>query len=196
MNIPGRFDVETMGSDTLEYNDAAMKPSKFDRILQAGVLALTVGLILVLYSSIHEKLVNVGDSAPNFTITAENGRPISLSNFGGKVLVLNFWATWCPPCVEEMPSLNKFAAAFKDKGVVVLGVSVDKDANAYKQFIRQLDPAFLTVRDPEMKINLEYGTVQYPETYIINSQGKVVNKIISSANWTDDKMVNYVQSLL
>jgi peroxiredoxin len=170
--------------------------TKLDRVLQAGVLALTVCLILVLYSSMHEKLVNVGDSAPEFSITAENGRPVSLSNFGGKVLVLNFWATWCPPCVDEMPSLNRFAAQFKDKGVVVLGVSVDKDANAYKQFIRQFDPAFLTARDPDQKINQEYGTVQYPETYIINAQGKVVNKIISSANWTDDKIVSYVQSLL
>ena len=170
--------------------------SKLDRILQAGILVLTTVLILVLYSTMHENLVNVGDSAPNFTITAENGRPVSLNHFGGKVLVLNFWATWCPPCVEEMPSLSKFAANFKDKGVVVLGVSVDKDANAYKQFVRNLDPAFLTARDPDMKINLEYGTVQYPETYIINAQGKVVNKIISSANWTDDKMVSYVQSLL
>jgi cytochrome c biogenesis protein CcmG, thiol:disulfide interchange protein DsbE len=188
--------VETAESDTLKYNDAVMNRSTLDRILQAGILVLTTGLILVLYSSIHEKLVNVGDSAPNFTITAENGKPVSLSNFGGKVLVLNFWATWCPPCVEEMPSLNKFAADFKDKGVVVLGVSVDKDAAAYKNFIRNLDPAFLTARDPDMKINLEYGTVQYPETYIIDSHGKVVNKIISSANWTDDKMVSYVQSLL
>jgi cytochrome c biogenesis protein CcmG, thiol:disulfide interchange protein DsbE len=173
-----------------------MKNSKLDRILQAGILVLVIGLVGVLYNTIHEKIVNVGDSAPNFQVTADNGRPVSLTNFGGKVLVLNFWATWCPPCVEEMPSLNQFAARFKDKGVVVLGVSVDKDAAAYKQFVRNLDPAFLTTRDPDMKINLEYGTVQYPETYIINAQGKVVNKIISSANWTDDKMVSYVQSLL
>ena len=173
-----------------------MKNSKLDRILQAGLLILVAGLVGVLYTTMHERIVNVGDSAPNFSITADNGRPISLTNFGGKVLVLNFWATWCDTCMVEMPSLNQFAAQFKDKGVVVLGVSVDKDANAYKQFVKKLDPAFLTARDPEMKINLEYGTVQYPETYIINSQGKVVNKIISSANWTDDKMVSYVQSLL
>jgi peroxiredoxin len=173
-----------------------MTKSKIDRILQAGILVLLIGLVGMIYTTIHEKLVNVGDSAPDFSITADNGHQVSLSNFGGKVLVLNFWATWCPPCVEEMPSLNQFAAQFKNKGVVVLGVSVDKDAAAYKNFVRNLDPAFLTARDPEMKINLEFGTVQYPETYIINSQGKVVNKIISSANWTDDKMVSYVQSLL
>jgi cytochrome c biogenesis protein CcmG, thiol:disulfide interchange protein DsbE len=179
-----------------KYKVLVMKNSKLDRILQAGILVLVIGLVGVLYSSIHEKIVNVGDSAPDFKVTAENGRPISLTNFGGKVLVLNFWATWCDTCMVEMPSLNQFAARFKDKGVVVLGVSVDKDANAYKQFVRKLDPAFLTARDPDNKINLEYGTVQFPETYIINAQGKVVQKIISSANWTDDKMVNYVQSLL
>ena len=185
-----------MDSDTLKYNDPVMNASKVDRILQAGVLILTAGLVGELYNTMHEKLVNVGDSAPDFSITADNGRPVSLSNFGGKVLVLNFWATWCPPCVDEMPSLNQFAAQFKDKGVVVLGVSVDKDANAYKQFVRKLDPAFLTARDPDQKINLEFGTVQYPETYIINARGKVVNKIISSADWTGDKMMSYVQSLL
>jgi cytochrome c biogenesis protein CcmG/thiol:disulfide interchange protein DsbE len=173
-----------------------MKNAKLDRMLQAGIVILVTGLVGVLYNTIHEKIVNVGDSAPNFNITADNGRTVSLTNFGGKVLVLNFWATWCQTCIEEMPSLNQFAATFKDKGVVVLGVSVDKDANAYQQFVKRLDPAFLTTRDPEQKINLEYGTVQYPETYIINAQGKVVNKIISSQNWTDDKMVNYVQSLL
>jgi cytochrome c biogenesis protein CcmG/thiol:disulfide interchange protein DsbE len=196
MSMPIAFDVESVDSDTLKYNYQPMKNSSIDRTLQVGILVLTVGLMALLYTTIHEKLVNVGDSAPDFTITAENGKPVSLSNFGGKVLVLNFWATWCPPCVEEMPSLSKFAADFKGKGVVVLGVSVDKDSNAYKNFIRSLDPAFLTANDPEQKINLEYGTVQYPETYIIDSHGKVLNKIISSANWTDDKMVSYVQSLL
>jgi len=190
------LDVKSVDSDTLKYNDPAMKNSKVDRILQAGILLLTAGLVGVLYETMHDKLVNVGDSAPDFSITADNGKPVSLTNFGGKILVLNFWATWCPPCVEEMPSLNQFAAQFKGKGVVVLGVSVDKDANAYKQFVRNLDPAFLTARDPDQKINLEFGTVQYPETYIINAQGKVLNKIISSANWTDDKMLSYVQSLL
>jgi cytochrome c biogenesis protein CcmG, thiol:disulfide interchange protein DsbE len=110
--------------------------------------------------------------------------------------VLNFWATWCPPCVEEMPSLNELARRFEGKGLVVLGVSVDKDENAYRQFLTRMKIAFPTARDPEQKINQEYGTVQYPETYIIDAQGKVIDKIISAVNWTDDKMVNHVQSLL
>jgi cytochrome c biogenesis protein CcmG, thiol:disulfide interchange protein DsbE len=173
-----------------------MNKQKVDRILQVGILVLVAGLIGVLYNTIHERIVNVGDSAPAFSITASNGRTITAADFGGKVLVLNFWATWCEPCVDEMPSLNALARRFQDRGLVVLGVSVDKDENAYKQFLTRLKISFPTARDPEQKVNQDYGTVQFPETYIINAQGKVVDKIISAVNWTDDKMVNHVQSLL
>ena len=76
------------------------------------MLLLFVG---VLYSSIHERIVNVGDSAPNFSIQATNGKAMTRSDFGGKVLVLNFWATWCQPCVQELPSLNNLADRFKDQ---------------------------------------------------------------------------------
>jgi cytochrome c biogenesis protein CcmG/thiol:disulfide interchange protein DsbE len=173
-----------------------MGTMKIDRILQGGILVLVAGLIGVLYSTIHERTVNVGDNAPSFSIAATNGRTFTAADFGGKLLVLNFWATWCPPCVEEMPSLNELAQRFQGKGLVVLGVSVDKDENAYRQFLTRMRIGFPTARDPEQKINQDYGTVQYPETYIINAQGKVVDKIISAVNWTDDKMVSHVQSLL
>ena len=79
----------------------------------------------------------MGDTAPEFTITTDNGRTVSPPDFGGKLLVLNFWATWCPPCVQEMPSLNQFQKSLADKGVVVLGISVDKDEKAYKAFLAE-----------------------------------------------------------
>ena len=173
-----------------------MKNSKIDRILQASLAILFLGMVAILYNTIHEKLVNVGDSAPSFAIAADGGRSVSVSNFGGKVLVLNFWATWCAPCVQEIPSLNQLQTRFRDRGLVVLGISVDKDETAYKQFVNRFRLSFLTARDPDQKINNDYGTVQFPETYIIDAKGKVVNKIIGEANWTDDKMVSYVQSLL
>jgi len=79
---------------------------------------------------------------------------------------------------------------------VVLGVSVDKDEKAYQRFLSRAHVAFLTARDPDNKINSEYGTFKFPETYIINRDGKVLSKIISATNWTDDRMTNYVKSLL
>jgi peroxiredoxin len=173
-----------------------MTSVKIDRALRAAIGLLLVVLVYVIYATINERIVVVGDSAPSFSVRTENGKSVSVSDFGGKLLVLNFWATWCPPCVEETPSLSEFAARFSNRGVVVLGVSVDKDEKAYRAFLQQFRPAFLTARDPETKINADYGTFKYPETYIIDSKGKVVQKIIGPANWTDGKMVSYIESLL
>lgn len=173
-----------------------MRNVKVDRLLTGGIGVLLVALVALLYNTLHETVVTVGDSAPSFSVTADNGRSISPANFGGKVLVLNFWATWCAPCVEEIPSLDQLQRRFKNRGLVVLAISVDKDESAYKDFLRRVNVDFLTTRDPAQKISADYGTLQFPETYIIDSRGKIVSKIISATNWTEDKMINYVDSLL
>src|SRR5690242_20675633 len=145
-----------------------MESLKTDKVIRVAIGVLTVALVFAIYIGMHERVVVAGDPAPEFTITADNGRTVSVPNFGGKVLVLNFWATWCPPCVEETPSLSRFAAAYADKGVVVLAVSVDRDEKAYKRFIEKFKPAFMTAR--EDKVHAEYGTFMYPETYIIDAK--------------------------
>ncbi|MFB3826248.1 MAG: TlpA family protein disulfide reductase [Bryobacteraceae bacterium] len=169
---------------------------RLDRILKAGIALLLVLLVFVIYDSLREKVVGVGDTAPGFTITTDAGRTITPASFGGKLLVLNFWATWCPPCVQEMPSLDQFHRELGPKGVVVLGISVDKDANAYRAFLKKAAVGFHTARDPEARINADYGTFKYPETYIIDARGKVVRKFIGPENWTDPNLVRDVRSLL
>ncbi len=173
-----------------------MPTVKTDRFLQLAITALVAMLLFVVYRGFHEKVVEVGDSAPDFSIATDAGHTLSVSNFGGKLLVLNFWATWCPPCVEEMPSLNDFQKRLAGSGVVVLGVSVDKDPAAYRAFLDRAKVTFLTARDPQAKISADYGTFKYPETYIINSNGRVVQKIIGPENWNDERMLSYVRSLL
>ncbi len=150
----------------------------------------------VIKDSFEERMVNVGDKAPNFSITTEKGRTVSVSDFGGKVLVLNFWATWCPPCIQEIPSLHQFAATMKDKGVVVLAVSVDKNEKAYKTFLARARPAFETARDPDANISSDYGTFKWPETYVIDKNGKVVQKLIANQDWMDPQLVNGIKALL
>jgi peroxiredoxin len=173
-----------------------MSSAKTDRILRVAIGLLMGLFVYVLYASIHERLIGVGDSAPNFTIMADNGRPMSPASFGGRLLVLNFWATWCPPCVEETPSLNQFQREMAGSGVVVLGISVDKDEKAYRAFLNRAKVSFLTARDPENRINADFGTFKYPESYVINEKGTVVRKFIGPVNWTDERMINDIKSLL
>jgi cytochrome c biogenesis protein CcmG/thiol:disulfide interchange protein DsbE len=171
-----------------------MQSVKIDRLLRAALVLLLVVFVYVIYGAIHERVIAAGDTAPDFTIRADNGRSVSLPGFGGKLLVLNFWASWCPPCVEETPSLSRFAQEFANKGVVVLGVSVDKNPQAYQVFLQKFNPAFLTVRDS--KLHEDFGTFMYPETYIIDARGKVLQKIAEPADWTDPRITKYIESLL
>ena len=157
-------------------------------------MLLSAVLVFFIYSGIHERVVVAGDSAPDFTITADTGQTVSVPNFKGKLLVLNFWASWCPPCVEETPSLSQFAATYAPKGVVVLGVSVDKDEKAYKNFLQRFKPNFLTAR--EFKAHEDYGTFMYPETYIIDAKGKVLKKLAEPADWMAPDVTRYIDSLL
>jgi cytochrome c biogenesis protein CcmG/thiol:disulfide interchange protein DsbE len=169
---------------------------KSDRILQAALALMMAAFCFALYTSLHETIVNAGDRAPNFSITADGGKTITAREYGGKLLLLNFWATWCPPCVEEVPGLNELARQLGPKGLVILGVSQDKDENAYKQFLARYQVAFLTARQPSEDIQLSYGTIQIPESYLIDQNGKVVEKFISSQPWASPQMIQHVQSLL
>jgi cytochrome c biogenesis protein CcmG/thiol:disulfide interchange protein DsbE len=188
-----------MKSSTASSAAAATLPAqpiggKIDRYLRVGIGLLLIAFVYVIYAAIHERIVVAGDSAPGFTIRTDSGRQISVPNFGGKLLVLNFWATWCPPCVQETPSLSQFAAQFAGKGVVVLGISVDKDEGQYRTFLQRFHPVFETAR--EFKIHEDYGTFMYPETYFIDAHGQVVKKVAEGLDWSDPGLVQYVNSLL
>jgi len=150
----------------------------------------------VVSGTLDVHVTNVGDQAPQFKIVSDSGRTYTRSNFGGKLLVLNFWATWCTPCVQEVPSLDAFQRTLAADGVVVLGVSVDTNENQYKQFLKRFRVRFPTARDPEFNIPTSYGTFQFPETYIIDRNGKVIEKVISARNWMEPDYLQHVKSML
>jgi cytochrome c biogenesis protein CcmG, thiol:disulfide interchange protein DsbE len=137
---------------------------------------------------------HVGTSAPDFTIQ-DSDRKVSLDEFRGKIVVLNFWATWCPPCVDEMPSLVQMQQKMKGKGVEVLAISVDVDQSAYQNFLKSYKIDLLTVRDPSQKSNNLYGTFKFPETYIIDRRGVLRRKFVGPIDWGQPEIVDYLARL-
>ena len=136
----------------------------------------------------------IGSTAPEFTVQ-DGDRKVALSDLHGKIVVLNFWATWCPPCVDEMPSLVHLQQRLKDKGVTVLAVSVDVDEGAYRRFLKDHNIDLLTVRDPDHKSSNLYGTFKYPETYIIDRDGKMRRKFIGEVDWGQAEVVEFLSKL-
>ncbi len=157
---------------------------------------LLAAFVWVIYDSFTEKLVEVGDTGPNFSLTTDTGKKITRDNFGGKILVLNFWASWCQPCVEEIPSLNELQKQLGSSGLVVLGISVDKNKEKYNQFRKRARLVFETALDSEANVSASYGTFKYPETYIMGPDGKVLEKIISNRNWVNDPVFERLKGML
>ena len=136
----------------------------------------------------------IGTAAPDFTVQ-DADRTVTLRDLHGKVVVLNFWATWCAPCVEEMPSLVQLQQRFKDKGLSVVGVSIDVDGDAYRKFLKDYKIDFVTVRDPDQKTSSLYGTFKWPETYIIDRDGIVRRKFIGPVEWSQPEIVDFLSKL-
>jgi peroxiredoxin len=174
------------------------------------VVALgALGLYLALRPRSTRPL-EVGDSAAEFTLplfrnagtdaaTGSDPRPapavIRLSDYRHRVVLVNFWATWCPPCVEEAPSLEKFAEQMRTQGITVVGISVDEDANALEKFLDVFRTSFPIARDPQRALATRYGTFKFPETYILDRDGRVAEKIIGAIDWQDSRIVEYVRAL-
>jgi peroxiredoxin len=172
---------------------AAMSKMNAVKIL---VLLLILGGAAILALRLRQpRSVDVGERAPDFTLPALNRTSLSLHDFGRQVVVLNFWATWCPPCVEETPGLEKFAEQMRAQGITVLSVSVDQDAAALQTFAKQQHLSFPIGRDPDRSVAHRYGTFLFPETYIIDQDGKVAEKLIGPVDWQDPRIITFVQEL-
>jgi cytochrome c biogenesis protein CcmG/thiol:disulfide interchange protein DsbE len=156
------------------------------------VLVCLLGALSGCYSG--KRPARIGSNAPDFTVQDSQNK-VTLSQLRGQVVVLNFWATWCAPCVEEMPSLVDMQRRLKDKGVTVVAISVDVDGNAYRQFVKNHNVNLLTVRDPDQKSNSMYGTSKFPETYIIDRNGVIRRKFMGAVDWTAKDVTDFLSAL-
>lgn len=169
--------------------------SKIARVAIAAVFVLGAAAFYWGHRSKAGPALMVGDRAPDFALAGLDRKAVTLANYRGQVLVLNFWATWCAPCVEEAPSLEKFSAQMQPLGVTVIGVSVDEDVAALEKFVADNRLSFPIARDPGGSLAAHFGTFKFPETYIIDRHGKVAEKIIGAINWQDPRIVDFVRNL-
>jgi cytochrome c biogenesis protein CcmG, thiol:disulfide interchange protein DsbE len=130
--------------------------------------------------------------APMFALN-DGQHTVDLNKFRGRVVILNFWASWCAPCIEELPSLEEMQRDLPQ--VQVVAVSTDEDGTAYERFLTQHSVSLLTVRDGEQRSNAMYGTFRYPETYVIDKNGMIRRKFIGPQEWTSPEIVSYLKKL-
>jgi cytochrome c biogenesis protein CcmG, thiol:disulfide interchange protein DsbE len=133
----------------------------------------------------------VGLIAPDFTVS-DGSTTVHLASYRGRVVLLNFWATWCAPCIEEIPSLVQLQHQMPS--LTILAVSVDEDPDAYSSFIRERHVDFITVRDPSESAPKLFHTDMWPETYLIDRKGVIRAKFIGAQDWTSPAMLQFLRS--
>ena len=165
-----------------------MRQTLLATLLAIGLLAALIGC----YSGGNP--ARIGSNAPDFTVQ-DSDHKVTLSQFRGQVVVLNFWGSFCPPCIEETPSLVQMQKRLKDKGVVVLAVSIDTDDIAYHKFLKDYKINLITVRDGAQKSSSLYGTFGWPETYVIDRNGMIRRKFIGAVDWSSPEITDYLSKL-
>ena len=135
--------------------------------------------------------------APDFTLTDMEGKSVSLSDFRGKVVLLNFWATWCPPCRAEMPSMERLYSEMRDKDFVLLAVNVEENGqNAVSSFVEDIPVSFPILFDSAQKISSIYRVSGIPQTYIIDKEGQIIQQVTGGVAWDSPEVRKYFSSLV
>ena len=141
--------------------------------------------------------IAAGQAAPSFELPRLSGEPpLRLSDLRGKVVLLNFWATWCKPCEDEMPSMERLSQQLKGQPFVLLAVSVDDDAAAVKAFVEKLGLTMPVLLDPGKKVAAAFQAYRFPETLLIDPNGVVAGRFVGPREWDSETYVESIKTLL
>ncbi len=167
-------------------------------VLIIGVILLVGGAYYFSSTSNHElvKTVVAGDVAPDFELEDTKGIKVSLASLRGKIVLVNFWATWCPPCREEMPSMERLNEVMAGDDFVMLAVNAEKDGRSVvPEFLKRAPYTFPILYDDKGVVQKRYGVFKFPESFIIGKDGKVADKIIGPLDWSSTKTIAYFKGL-
>jgi peroxiredoxin len=137
-----------------------------------------------------------GTAAPPLRLPALEGGEVDIASLRGRLVVLNFWATWCPPCVQEMPSLERLHRTLGKEGLSVVSVSVDEDEGVLRRFVKEHGVNFPVLRDPGGRIAASYRTTGYPETFEIDAQGVLLEHYVGPAEWSTPEALEHFRKRL
>jgi len=137
-----------------------------------------------------------GEPAPDFELMDLEGTPHTLADFRGEVVVLNFWATWCPPCVEEMPSLQRLEDMLGERGLRVVAVSVDERLADVPDFVEDHRLRFLVLHDLGKRVSRRWDVFQFPETWIVRRDGTLASHIVGARDWAAPQSLEVFSHLL
>jgi len=204
---PGSFgatnDIGSAREETVEKSETQTRKKRHGLLTICLVLIVATPLILLSLkerestSKPEKSSVREGRAAPDFTFPDLDGKKVSLSDFKNRVVFVNIWATWCPPCVEEMPSIERLHNRFKGDQFQILAVSIDaKGRDVVVPFMKKLNLTFPVLLDPEEKIRTLYGLTGVPESFVIDRQGIVVKKVIGPIDWAAPDVIRFFQDLI
>jgi peroxiredoxin len=165
-------------------------------VMGLAIMTLLQSKNSFLHKSSESRLVT-GLPAPNFTLPGLDGKMVSLNDYRGKVVLLNIWATWCPPCVDEMPSMEKLYQELKGDGFEILAVSIDESgAKTVLPFMKRHKLSFPALTNPKGDIKNLYQITGVPESFILDQNGIIVEKIIGPRDWVSPEVIRFFINLI
>lgn len=170
----------------------------FSLLIVAALFAAGVGAWVVFYHEPSRPALRAGEPAPDFSLPLLGGGEVALDALRGKVVFVNFWATWCTPCRLEAPSLQRLYATLKGDGFEVLGISIDAaaDGEAVRRFKSDFSLGFPVPLDPAKRVYDAYLVGGVPETYLVDGDGKILEHFIGPQNWDDPRYVREIRRAL
>jgi len=166
------------------------------RVWGAAGAAAVAAFVALWFAKPPPEPVGAGQAAPAFELPRlDGGAPLSLDALRGRVVLLNFWATWCKPCEEEMPAMQRLAAALAGSDFELVAVSVDQSADEVRSYRDRLGLHFPILLDPEKRVAGAYQTFRYPESYLIDRDGRILARYIGPRDWDSDAYRDRIRGL-
>ena len=174
-----------------------------NRLVLIAVIVLVGGSVYLVSTSSSRppyetvKPVAIGDLAPDFQLEDTKGNKVSLSDLRGKIVLVNFWATWCPPCIEEMPSMERLNEVIAGDDFVMLAINTEENGRSVvPAFLEKTPYTFPILYDDKGVVQKSYGVFKFPESFIIRKDGTVAEKIIGPLDWSSLKTITYLKGLI